>query len=324
MLRLEKNLGIMMRHLGFLVIFCCGFVWANEPLLPIQAKNEPLTAKQSLGKALFHEKGLSGDGTVSCASCHDLKTGGVDRLKTSTGIKGQKGPINAPTVYNSTYNFVQFWDGRATSLKEQAAGPVTNPLEMGATWPQVIQFIKNNPKYTKQFNALYQGKINQDTITDAIADFESTLVTPSAFDAYLQGDNDAISEKAKLGYRLFKSYGCVACHNGQNVGGNMYMKMGLVKDYFKQRGGELTAADLGRFNVTQKGADKHLFKVPSLRNVALTSPYFHDGSVSNLNDAVVIMAQVQLNRNLPKEDVIAIVEFLQSLTGTSLKPEAKD
>lgn len=313
----------MKRLLGLGMALLPLFGFAAEPIQAIRGSGQPLTAKQKLGHALFHEKGLSGDGTVSCASCHDLKTGGVDKLQTSTGIKGQKGPINAPTVYNSSLNFVQFWDGRAKDLKEQAAGPVTNPLEMGGNWQEVIVFLEKSPKYKADFAKVYAGKITQETVTDAIASFEETLLTPSAFDAYLNGDENAISSQAKLGYRLFKSYGCIACHNGPNVGGAMYMKMGLVQDYFKSRGGELTEADLGRFNVTKKESDKHHFKVPTLRNVALTSPYFHDGSVQSLNNAVVIMGKVQLNRDLPAADVAAIVAFLETLTGRQLKEASK-
>jgi cytochrome c peroxidase len=310
-----------MRYLGLLFTFVVGVTFANEPITPIKASSKELTAKQRLGKTLFHEKGLSKDGSVSCASCHDLNTGGVDGLITSIGINSQKGPINSPTVYNSSLNFVQFWDGRAKDLKEQAAGPVTNPLEMGADWNDVIVFLKSKPEYVVAFKRHYNGDISKETVTDAIAVFEETLVTPSPFDAYLLGDENAISNDAKRGYRLFKSYGCTACHNGPNVGGGLFMKMGLASDYFKGRGGELTEADLGRYNVTKQEADKHVFKVPTLRNIALTAPYFHDGSVDSLSKAVKIMGKVQLNRDIPPQDVAAIVAFLESLTGNDLKKD---
>lgn len=291
--------------------------FANEPLKPLPSITVD-SGKAALGDKLFHDKALSPNKTISCASCHDLKKGGTDQLPVSIGIHGQKGPINAPTVYNSQHHIAQFWDGRAKDLQEQAAGPVTNPKEMGSNWPYVIKTLSESPEYVKLFKKNYQGKINKDTITDAIAIFEKTLDTPSRFDDYLKGDKSAITEQEKKGYDVFKSVGCTTCHNGINVGGGMYMKMGLVQDYFKDRGDKINTADLGRYNVTKQVSDKHVFKVPTLRNIDLTAPYFHDGSTKSLSDAVRKMGKYQLGKNLSDEEITYIVAFLKSLRGKSL------
>ncbi len=285
-----------------------------EPLLPL----EPLEVnmeKVALGRRLFHDTRLSGDGTISCSTCHSLDNGGAEPRRTSTGIRGQIGPINSPTVLNSALNFVQFWDGRARDLREQAAGPVENPIEMGATWDQVVAKLGEDESYRTAFAALYPDGITKANVTDAIAEYERLLITPSPFDRYLRGERDAISEAAREGYETFKSVGCTACHTGRNVGGTMYQKMGLVRDYFADRG-NLTDADLGRFNVTQAASDRHFFKVPTLRNVALTAPYLHDGSQATLPDVVRVMGRYQLGRELTDAQVAGIVAFLESLTGT--------
>lgn len=308
------------RTLGVISALCLfSSAYAAEPITPLPESVSVDKAKAQLGEQLYNDKGLSPNKTVSCASCHDLKKGGTDNLKVSTGINGQQGPINSPTVLNSRYNIKQFWDGRAEDLAHQAEGPVTNPKEMGSNWPYVVNYLKSKPDYLNQFKASYDGKIDKATITNAIATYEETLVTPSPFDDYLRGDKNAISEQAKKGYALFKSYGCTACHQGINIGGGMFMKVGMVSDYFKRRGGKLTEADYGRYNVTKQEADKHVFKVPTLRNVSLTAPYFHDGSEASLQKAVITMAKVQLGRDMPEDDAKQIVAFLESLTGKELK-----
>jgi cytochrome c peroxidase len=268
-----------------------------------------------LGRKLFHDTILSGDGTVACSTCHALDHGGAEPRKTSTGIRGQIGPINSPTVLNSSHNFVQFWDGRAKDLREQAEGPVANPIEMGATWEGVVKRLQGNDKYAAEFAVLYKDGITKDNITDAVAVYEEALITPSRFDEYLLGDQNAITAAEKKGYETFKDVGCTACHNGVLVGGGMFQKMGLVNDYFKDRGTELTEADLGRFNVSKNPAEKHFFKVPTLRNVELTSPYLHDGSRATLEETVRVMGKYQLGRDLTNAEVNSIVTFLKSLTG---------
>lgn len=301
------------------IALCSSVTFAAEPILPLSEVQSESPLKVTLGDKLFHDKRLSPNNTISCASCHDLKKGGTDQLPVSIGIHNQKGPINSPTVFNSRYNAKQFWDGRAKDLVEQAAGPVTNPKEMGSNWPYVIKTLKADPSYVSLFKQTYNGDISKATITDAIAKFEETLVTPSPFDDYLKGDKKAISDQAIRGYQKFKSIGCTACHNGINVGGQMFMKMGLVKDYFKDRGTAITDADLGRYNVTQNEMDKHVFKVPTLRNVELTAPYFHDGQTKSLDQAVKKMATYQLGVTLSDSDTADIVAFLKSLTGKTLK-----
>jgi cytochrome c peroxidase len=302
-----------------LFLLVCGaqsaFAQASEPIKPIPTDIKVDERKAALGEKLFSDKRLSKDNSVSCASCHALGTGGVDRASVSTGIGGVKGPINAPTVFNAGFNFRQFWDGRASSLEEQAAGPVHNPKEMGSNWQEVIGKLSADKKLVALFKAAYPDGVQAKNIQSALAEFQRSLVTPNAkFDRYLRGEKNALTEDEQKGYQLFKNYGCVACHQGVNVGGNMYQVFGVMGDYFKQRG-NISDADLGRYNVTKNEADKHMFKVPSLRNVALTPPYFHDGSVKTLHEAVEVMFRYQLGRSAPQSDKDLIVKFLQTLTG---------
>ncbi len=281
------------------------------PIKPAKISNP---AKVALGKKLYHDTMLSGDNTISCASCHMLDKGGTDQLTTSKGIKSQLGPINSPTVYNSAGNFVQFWNGRAKDLKEQALGPVENPLEMGDTWDNVVKKISENKEYKAEFDKLYKGKITKENVVDAIAAFEETLATPdSDFDLFLKGKDDAISADAKQGFAYFVETGCVSCHNGSNLGGNSYQPM--PESYFKERGGKITDADLGRFTVTKDESDKFMFKVPMLRNIEVTPPYFHDGKVKTLDKAVKQMAKHQLATDLDSDKTKKIVAFLNTLTG---------
>ncbi|MFH1811139.1 MAG: cytochrome c peroxidase [Pseudomonadota bacterium] len=271
--------------------------------------------KAALGDRLYHDKRLSGDETVSCASCHDLAKGGTDQLATSTGIREQKGPINAPTVFNAGFQVLQFWDGRAKDLQEQAAGPVENPLEMGATWDEVIAKLGQDEALVTEFTAAYPDGLSKANVTHAIAEFEKTLVTPnSKFDKYLRGDQAALDDAEKKGHQVFADRGCTNCHVGSLLGGASFELMGLWKDYFKVRG-NVNDADNGRFSVTKKDSDLHRFKVPTLRNVALTQPYFHDGSKATLEEAVRDMGTYQLEQPLRDDEVTALVAFLKAQTG---------
>lgn len=271
--------------------------------------------KVELGRKLFHDPRLSADNSISCAFCHPLDKGGMDGRVHAIGIGGAEGNINTPTVFNSGFNFAQFWNGRAATLEEQVDGPINNPTEMGSNWGQVVEKLNQDSEYRSAFGKLYRAGIAANTIKDALATFERSLVTPnSPFDRYLLGDSSSMSEQAQRGYQLFQSYGCVACHQGINLGGNMYEKMGLMGDYFNDRG-NLTEADLGRFNVTHREDHRFEFRVPSLRNVALTAPYFHDGTASTLPEAVEVMVKYQLGRTMPSQDLSDIVQFLYSLTG---------
>jgi len=272
--------------------------------------------KVLLGRALFHDRRLSGDESVSCATCHMLSHGGAEPRATSVGIRGRVGPINAPTVLNAEHNFVQFWDGRAEGLLEQAAGPVTNPIEMGGEWDTILERLGDDDELVEQMTASYgEDAVTQANVLDAIVQYERSLSTPSAFDRWLGGDDDALDEAAQRGLRAFVDVGCTTCHRGRNVGGTMYQRMGLVHDYFERRGGRVTEADLGRFNVTDEEADRHKFKVPTLRNVENSGPYFHDGSEAELAGAVRTMAYVQLGQELEDGQVTDIVAFLGALTG---------
>jgi len=286
-----------------------------EPITPLPLTVALDNRKVDLGRRLFHDVGLSGDGSVSCAHCHNLAGGGVDRLVRSRGIGGKEGGINAPTVFNSGFNFRQFWNGRAETLEEQVDGPLQHPAEMGATWPQAIAALSKDPSYRTEFAAIYRDGIQPHNVKDAIATFERSLVTPnSRFDRFLRGDRTALNEEELAGYRLFKQLGCVSCHQGMNIGGNTYQKLGVMEDYFTVRG-NISEADLGRFNITKREEDRHFFKVPSLRNVALTPPYLHDGSAKTLEDAVRVMARHQLGEQLSAGDLKKIVAFLHTLTG---------
>ncbi|WP_110457285.1 cytochrome-c peroxidase [Shewanella algidipiscicola] len=284
---------------------------AGEPIEPIKPAVITNPDKVELGKMLFFEPRLSMSGFISCNSCHNLSTGGVDALPTSIGHHWQEGPINSPTVLNADYMLAQFWDGRAADLKAQAAGPIANPKEMAYTHELAVDTIASMPAYVARFNHVYASdEVNIDRITDAIAAFEKTLVTPnSPFDLYLTGDADAIDAEAKAGYQLFKDKGCVSCHNGPAVGGTMYMKMGLVKPFHTDNPAQ------GRKDVTGNEADKYVFKVPTLRNIELTYPYFHDGSVWTLEEAVDTMADIQLGQKLSDAEINQMVAFLKTLTG---------
>ena len=291
---------------------------AGEPVRPIVAVAETDPLKVQLGFDLFHDARLSVDNTVSCASCHSLDTGGVDNHQYSHGVEERLGGVNAPTVYNAVYNFVQFWDGRAKTLAEQAAGPPLNPVEMASTsFDEIIAKLAEDKHYVEMFKTLYpeQG-ITEATITDAIEEFERTLVTPnSQFDKWLLGDNEALTEEELRGYELFKANSCATCHVGINLGGESYELMGLRRHYFEERGMELTEEDNGRYKQTKNERDRHRFKVPGLRNVELTWPYYHDGSRVTMDEAVRDMALYQCDVELADADVEAIVAFLRTLTG---------
>lgn len=290
---------------------------AAEPVRPIDLTAEVDQEKVALGFALFHDTRLSVDNTVSCASCHDLSTAGVDNHQYSHGVDDQVGGVNAPTVYNAVYNFVQFWDGRAKTLADQAAGPPLNPIEMASTsFDEIIAKLQADKPFAKAFTAVYPDGLTEANITDAIEEFERTLITPnSRFDKWLRGDNEAITADELAGYELFKKYDCATCHVGPNLGGQSYELMGLRRHYFADRGLELTVEDNGRFKETQLERDRHRFKVPGLRNVEHTWPYYHDGTRETLEDAVRDMGIYQSGVELTSLEVDQITSFLKTLTG---------
>ena len=297
-----------------------------EPIHPVPANPEVNPMKAELGRRLFHDTRLSKDNSVSCASCHDLNAGGDDGQIVSTGINGRQGLVNSPTVFNSAFNFRQFWDGRAHTLIDQIDGPIQSNIEMESIWPDVVTKLFQDDTYPGLFQQVYgaEGKtISRQTVKDAIAEFMESLTTPnSRFDRWLAGEEEALSAHEKEGYALFKRYGCASCHQGANVGGNMFQVFGVINDYFKKRG-NITEADLGRFNVTGNVADRHAFKVPSLRMAAHTAPYLHDGNAETLREAVDIMFEFQLGREAPDEHKDAIVAFIKTLAGEYVDPNSQ-
>ena len=291
--------------------------YANEPIRPI-AEELPYDAdKAALGYMLFHDTRLSLDNTVSCASCHDLSTAGVDNHQYSHGVDDQLGGVNAPTVYNAVYNFVQFWDGRAKTLADQAAGPPLNPVEMASeSFAQIIAKLEQDKEFAAEFAAVYPDGLTEANITDAIQQFEYTLLTPnSRFDKWLRGDAEALTAEEIEGYEFFKKYDCATCHNGPIAGGLSYELMGHRNEYFAERGLEMTIEDNGRYKETQLERDRHRFKVPGLRNVEHTWPYYHDGTRITLEDAVRDMGYYQSDVKMTDSEVAKVTAFLKTLTG---------
>ncbi|WP_257455203.1 cytochrome-c peroxidase [Archangium lipolyticum] len=280
--------------------------------LPAKTVKAPVDTPEqvALGRMLFFEKRLSKNHDISCNSCHDLATFGVDGKPTSEGHRGQKGSRNAPTVFHAAGHVAQFWDGRAATLEEQASGPMMNPLEMAMPGEKhVLATLNSIPEYVKRFQASFPGKkpVSVGNAARAIAAFERKLLTSSRFDKFLAGDENALTEQERRGLELFASAGCTTCHNGPSVGGTSFQKLGLIEDF--------PTEDKGRFEVTQNEEDLHKFRVPTLRNVEKTGPWFHDGSVKELPTAVRLMAKHQLGMSFTDAEVDDIVAFLKSLTG---------
>ncbi|WP_156801010.1 cytochrome-c peroxidase [Oceaniovalibus guishaninsula] len=283
--------------------------------VPAVADNPITPEKIALGKALFFDPRMSISGVFSCNSCHNLATGGDDNLPTSIGHGWQRGPRNAPTVLNSIFNSAQFWDGRAADLAEQAKGPVQAGVEMANTPENLIATLKSMPQYVEWFQGSFPGRddpVTFDNFAKAIEAYEATLITPAPFDAWLNGDDAALSDRQKEGLAIFMDAGCATCHGGVNLGGNGYYPFGLVE---KPGADVLPETDTGRFQVTETAGDEYVFRAAPLRNIAVTAPYFHSGAVWDLNTAVGIMATSQLGADLNEDEIAAVTAFLQSLTG---------
>ncbi len=291
--------------------------YANEPVQVIPDALPVDLTKVELGRMLYNDVRLSVDNTISCASCHDLSKGGTDNKPFSEGVDGQFGGINAPTVFNAVFNFVQFWDGRAADLAAQAAGPPTNPVEMGhKNWRDIETILSADNEFVKAFTEIYPSGVTEENICDAIAEYEKTLITPnSAFDLYLKGNAEAMTTEQIAGYELFKENSCATCHAGVNLGGLTYEYMGTRAEYFADRGTELTEEDYGRGKQEESTFFDHRFKTPGLRNVALTAPYFHDATQATLLDAVNAMVKYQTNETVSEKEAEQIVDFLNALTG---------
>jgi cytochrome c peroxidase len=309
--------------------FASGAAWSQSTLMkqaqglfkpipksaPSLPDNASTPAKVALGKMLYFEPRLSESHAISCNSCHMIGMGGVDLQETSLGHRWQHGGRNAPTVYNAVLDVAQFWDGRAKDLEQQAGGPLVNPVEMGTTETHVVEQLKGIPGYADAFAGAFPGAsaaISLDNVRKAIAVFEATLITPNApFDRYLTGNDKALDATQKEGLTLFISKGCAACHNGVNIGGGMYAPFGVVE---RPGADILPPGDKGRFAVTKTVSDQYVFRVPSLRNITLTAPYFHTGKVWDLKQAIAIMGSSQLGATLTDEEVGKIGAFLGTLT----------
>lgn len=300
---------------------------ANQALpdsAPIPSDNPMSVEKVNLGRMLYFDPRLSLDNTVSCNTCHDATKSGTDNLKVSKGVAGKEGGRNSPTVWNSAFLSVQFWDGRAPTLEEQAKGPLVNPVEMAMeNHGVVVERVAKLKGYRDQFDKVFgKNSVNIDNIAKAIAAYERTLITPnSPFDRHIKGEKSALSAAAKRGWQTFQSAGCIACHSGPMFAGppmptgtGFYQKFPLIPNEEIERKHGFTK-DPGRYEVTKNEADRNTWRVPSLRNVEITAPYFHNGSVTTLEEAVKIMAKTQLNRELKPNEVSDIVAFLKSLTG---------
>lgn len=290
---------------------------STAPVLP---GNAATPAKVELGKMLFFDPRLSASHTISCNSCHNVGLGGVDVAEKSIGHKWQKGGRNSPTVFNAVFNTAQFWDGRAKDLEEQAGGPMVNPIEMASPKEHVTEQLRGIPGYVTAFKSAFPGEASPVTLANAqkaIAVFEATLITPNApFDRYLKGDASALNASQTAGLKLFIDKGCASCHNGVNVGGGRYAPFGIVE----KPGAELLPADdKGRFTVTKTAGDEYVFKVPTLRNIELTAPYFHSGRSWDLRQAVGVMASSQLGLPVSDDEAGKIVAFLGALTGDQPK-----
>jgi cytochrome c peroxidase len=286
----------------------------DEPVTPVVSAENLDPAKIELGRKLFQDARVSGDNKLSCASCHHLDRSGDDYLPHSLGSDGQPLDFNAPTIFNATLNYRLNWRGNFRTIEEQNEAVLLDPRLMNTSWEEVLSKIRANPGYQSAFVAIYGTGPERPSVLDVLAIFQRSLLTPDApFDEYLRGTQDALSADQQRGYQLFKSYGCAACHQGRNLGGNLLQKFGIFADPFAGR--VMTEADLGRYSVTHLESDRQVFRVPSLRNVSVTAPYFHDGRTSSLTDAVDTMARIQLGRELPGQDRDLIVAFLGTLTG---------
>ena len=286
------------------------FEKVDGPIQPIPRKMEIDTRWVNLGKALFHSPLLSENNTISCSSCHLIDFGGDDGFPVSTGVNNAKGVRNSPTVLNSSFNFRQFWDGRAGSLSEQISGPVHNPVEMGSSWAQIVEKLNSDSYFRKAFLSLSLQGVTRENIVKAITIYEESLITPDApIDRYLLGDKNALTKQQQRGLEHFINHGCSTCHQGTNIGGNLYQKLGRVNAI-----PEILIQDPGKYQITNQEQDKNVFKVPSLRNVADTGPYFHNGAVDTLPQAVRIMASSQLGRELPEHEIEDIVALLHAFS----------
>ncbi len=294
---------------------------AEDPIMPLPDRLDLDPRKVALGERLFHDPILSKDRNASCVSCHPFARGGADGVARSQVPGREPHVVNTPTIFNVGFSYKLHWNGKFESLEHELDGPLTSPRVMATTMDEVLGRLRSSSEYAREFAKVFPDAVTEQNLRDVMATYERSLITPrSRFDRYLRGEKEAIDDVERRGYDLFKSHGCISCHQGINVGGNLMQRFGALKDYFAGR--EITEADLGLYNVTKREEDRHVFRVASLRNVALTAPYFHDGSVETLEEAVRVMSEYQLGRPLTNEQTGLIVAFLGTLTG-ELPPEHK-
>jgi len=289
--------------------------YRQEPITPIPQPVIVDQAKVRLGELLFFDTRLSKNNAISCATCHQLKMGGDDNVAMGISSSTEKHVINTPTVFNAVFNFRQNWNGSANTLAEQIDMVMFDHHEFSNQWSNVTKQLSLDKDLSNIFNTIYKDGLTKENITDAIVEYEKTLVTPdSRFDNYLKNEDETLTDKELSGYKLFKEYGCISCHQGVNIGGNLFQKFGIFYDYIAERG-RITKQDYGKFNITNRQLDKFVFKVPSLRNIAVTAPYLHDGSAETLEEVISIMGKTQLGRTLSEKDIALIKSFLNTLTG---------
>jgi len=289
--------------------------YRNEPITPIPLKIEVDIKKAQLGELLFFDTRLSGSKQLACSSCHQLDAGGDDNVaKGISTINGQH-IINTPSIFNAQFNFRQNWDGSVKTLEQQIDMVVISQHEFDNNWTDVTLTLAKDPELSQKFYSVYKGGITKTNIINALVEFQKTLITPnSRFDQYLRKQDITLSENELKGYKVFKELGCISCHQGVNVGGNLYQKFGVFYNYIAERG-DIKKTDYGRMNITNRQMDAFVFKVPSLRNIAITAPYLHDGSAETIEEAISIMGKTQLGRNLSTNEVYLIKSFLYTLTG---------
>jgi len=286
-----------------------------EPIFPIPENVEVDDSKVKLGETLFFDTRLSKNNKVACASCHILDDGGDDNVAMGISISSEQNVINTPSIFNALYNFRQNWDGSAKTLHDQIEMVMKNNHEFDNNWSRVESTLTLDKTLKNEFSDIYKDGITKNNIIDALVEFEKTLITPnSRFDRYLRNENADLSENEIEGYLIFKKQGCISCHQGINIGGNLYQKFGVFYNYIAERG-NLRKADYGRINKTNRQMDAYVFKVPSLRNVAVTAPYLHDGSAATIEEAISIMGKTQLGKTLTKKEISLIKDFLNTLTG---------
>jgi cytochrome c peroxidase len=299
-----------MVKISIFILFVSSILFADLSYSYISVKKIDDEKKYKLGKELFFDQNLSSDGTVSCATCHMFSNGGADNNRVSFGVNAQKGVVNTPSIFNTKFNIAQDWIGESKTIKGRSEIAFLNKKEMAGSFDKAIDYIKSNQSLAGQFKEIYTN-LTKDEIFESIAYYVSYLTTPnSKFDKFINGDNSVFSEDEKTGYKLFKNYGCTSCHNGINIGGNMYQKFGLFRLDSIERDD-----NLGRYKITKKEYDRYVFKVPSLRNVSRTSPYLHNGKVKSLKNVIKAMAKYQLDVDIPEDEISKIELFLKTLNG---------